>query len=71
MNIRKYRIRKGMSQKDLAQALNVYQSTVSQWERGITNPRVTKLGIIAETLGCTIPELIDGKKERTHHASNA
>jgi len=37
--IREVRSRCGMSQKDLANRLNIHQTAVSQWEMGRTAPR--------------------------------
>lgn len=52
------RERRGMTQRDIATALNVDQSTVSLWEVGKTQPRAKLLPILAKVLGCTIDELL-------------
>jgi DNA-binding transcriptional regulator YiaG len=41
--IRAARKRAGMNQKELAAAVGVRQSSVSQWERGLTRPSTTNL----------------------------
>lgn len=51
----------GLTQTQLAEMLNVTQSTVSQWEIGDKNPRFEKIPQLAEALGCTINDLF--KKE--------
>ncbi|MBQ6979623.1 MAG: helix-turn-helix transcriptional regulator [Clostridia bacterium] len=42
-NLRSLRISKKMSQKDLANLLNVDQRTVSAWEKGVCEPSFSML----------------------------
>ena len=49
-----------MGQTDIAKALTVNQTAVSQLERGITTPNAVKLPELANLLGCTIDELYTG-----------
>lgn len=58
--IRSLRERAGFSQEELANRLSVTQSAVSQWEAGICTPRTKLLKNLAETLECTIDELLKG-----------
>ena len=46
-----------MTQKELAHKLGVTQGAVSQWEKGIANPKVDKLPLLARILGCSIDDL--------------
>lgn len=46
-----------MSQKELADKLGVTQGAISQWENGITSPRIEKLIELAKLLGCSIDDL--------------
>ena len=48
-----------ISQKGLAQILNVDRSTVAKWETG-TMPRADKLPAIARALNCSVDELLCG-----------
>ena len=48
----------GLSQADVADALGVAPAAVSQWETGKTMPDPRKLPKIAETLSCTVDELL-------------
>jgi SOS-response transcriptional repressor LexA len=48
--IKRARMEKGMSQKDLAQAIGVAQTNVSQWERGGTRPKARNLKRLSEVL---------------------
>ena len=47
-NIKELRRKAGLTQAEFAAAAGVTQSTVSQWESGITFPSTTKLPKIAE-----------------------
>ena len=60
MPIKKYREKKKLSQVQLAEALNVTQSTVAMWEIGANKPRADKLVQLAQILGCTVDELLRG-----------
>jgi len=48
--IRRARLEKGLSQKELAEAISVAQTNVSQWERGSTRPKARNLKRLAEVL---------------------
>lgn len=61
-NIRDFREKKGDSQEDMAQALNVTRQTVSSWETGRTEPDIDTLHRIAVYLDTTIEELIYSKR---------
>lgn len=52
-----------LTQAQVAQALNVNQSTVACWETNVCNPRADKLPAIAKLFGCTIDELLQGEVE--------
>ena len=60
MNIMRERRLRGAipSQRAVAEALGVQESSVSKWERGISKPRADKMPIIAKLYGCTIEELL-------------
>lgn len=52
-----------MTQKQLAEKLNVTDKAVSKWERGLSCPDIGTLLLLSETLGVTTNELLNGKKE--------
>ena len=52
------REKSGLTQRELAIALNIDQSTVSLWEIGKTQPRAKLLPKVACVLGCTVDELL-------------
>lgn len=47
----------GMTQKQLAEALGVSETYISQYERNARNPKLTTLFRIATALGCKIDDL--------------
>lgn len=51
---------KGMTQKMLAQALNISDRTVSKWERGIGCPDISLLHELSGVLGVRIEEILSG-----------
>jgi len=57
-----FRLRKekSMTQKDLADILNLSDRTVSKWERGLGCPDVSLLGELSEILGVNIENILDG-----------
>lgn len=57
MNIKELREAAGLSQQQLAAAMGVLQSTVSNWETEIALPRARQLPALALALGCTINDL--------------
>lgn len=52
----------GMTQKDLAEKLNVSDKTVSRWERDETSPDLSLLPIIAELFQVSCDELLRGER---------
>ena len=59
MQIRERRKERGLTQAQLAELVKVDQTAISQWERGITQPRMKKCVQLAMVLGCTINDLVD------------
>lgn len=54
---------KGMTQLELSQKLNVTDKAVSKWERDLSCPDVNFLPQLAEVLGLTLEELMQGQKQ--------
>ena len=59
-NIRQLRIRRNMTQDDLAQALYVTRQTVSNYETGRSKPDIEMLERIADALGTDLQEILYG-----------
>jgi transcriptional regulator with XRE-family HTH domain len=57
-NLRKLRLKKNMSQVDLATALNVDRAYISNIENGRMNPTLSTLEKIAGALGVSTSELV-------------
>lgn len=53
------RKRQGLSQEDLAGALNVSRQSISNWETGASNPEINKLTLLATKLGTSVDFLLD------------
>lgn len=57
------RKKKGLSQEEVANILNVSRQTISKWETGESSPDFDKIVPICELYEITSDELITGKKE--------
>lgn len=62
-NLRRLRVRAGLTQDALAGMLHVTRQTVSSWETGRTEPDLDMLLALAEALPCDVTELIYGVKQ--------
>lgn len=65
MNIKYLRKTAKLTQGQLAEQVNVKQSSVSSWESGRCTPKATLLPQLAVALGCTIDDLFDAKGGET------
>lgn len=52
---------KGMTQKELADMLNITDKAVSKWERGLALPDTAAIPKLAEIFGVPVEELINAK----------
>ena len=59
--IRTLREQKTLTQKQLAERLNVSDKTVSKWETGRGLPDISILMELAAALGVSVPELLTGE----------
>ncbi|MGN0501103.1 MAG: helix-turn-helix transcriptional regulator [Ruminococcus sp.] len=59
-NIKKFRERQGMSQKELAQTVGVNQSMIAHIENGLRIPSLAVSLELAEALNTTVDELCKG-----------
>ena len=57
-NLTRYRVQKGLMQKDLAERLNVSNATVSCWESGTYSPKLSALPEICAALDITLADLL-------------
>ena len=56
---------KGMTQKELADMLNITDKAVSKWERDIACPDTQTIPKLAEILGVSVEELMNAKSAPT------
>ena len=61
--IKKARMEANLTQKDLADSLNVTFQTVSKWENDTTEPDLATLRALAKVLGCTVEYLVRDEEE--------
>lgn len=61
--IKPKRIEAGLSQKQLAEILQITQAAVANWEAGTAYPRASQLPDLAAALHCTIDELYQPPEE--------
>lgn len=47
-----------MTQTDVANALKINQTAVSQWETGASMPRIDRLFKVAQLYNCTVNDLL-------------
>lgn len=67
-NIRALRMRKKLSQDQLAQILHVTRQTISNYETGRSQPDVEMLTALAEALSVDVKELLYGPARQEHYA---
>lgn len=60
--IAELRKEKNMTQKQLAEKLNLTDKAISKWERGLSFPDITILNSLAEVLEVDISEILNGEK---------
>lgn len=60
----------GMTQKDLADRINVSDKTVSRWERGESEPELSLIPVLAEIFNVSCDELLRGEKKAPSFEEN-
>ena len=69
--IAKLRKERNMTQKEMAAKLGVTDKAVSKWERSLSYPDVTLLLPLADALGITASELLNGERQSTPEGERA
>lgn len=64
------RKKKGLTQSQLAEKLNISDKTVSRWENGLGFPEVTQFPAIAKLLGVSVDYLMTGERKGITIAGN-
>lgn len=62
---------KGMTQKELADKLNITDKAVSKWERDVALPDTATIPKLAEILEVSVEELMNGKTTPVSEQKNA
>jgi putative transcriptional regulator len=72
-NLKELRLQEGLTQEKLAIILDVRVKTVSDWERGVNEPRMTpsKMLFLCQTLKCSLEELVLAIEESNNKTSNS
>lgn len=68
-HFKKCRKQSGLTQKQVAGKLGVYQSNISDWENNVSRPEYENLLALAKLYGVTLYELL-GQDEPFFHAQN-
>ena len=68
--IAQMRKEKNITQKELARQLHITDKAVSKWERGLSCPDITLLTSIADILGVTTSELLNGARAEAVSPAN-
>ncbi len=68
-NLTEYRKAKGMTQLDVAGALNYSDKAVSKWERGESFPDITVLKQLADLYGVTVDDFLQKERKEPHRQS--
>lgn len=61
-NLKKYRLKKGLTQEFLAEKVGIHPTYVDKLESGKNNPSIKMLYKITRTLEIKLPELFDFDK---------
>ena len=63
IRLKYYMEQNGKTRNDLARDLGFKYSTIRDWEKGITIPRMDKVDDLANYFGCSNSDLLEIKKE--------
>lgn len=61
--IKEHRINLGETMVEFGQRFNASKGNVATWEKGISKPNVKRLKILADDMGISVSELLEGE----HH----
>ena len=67
MLIADLRKKKGMTQVQLAAQMGVTDTAVSKWERDLSCPDINSIPKLAEILGVSVDQLMQGEKSPSNH----
>ena len=67
VRLREARLRREMSQEDVAEALGIHPMTISKYERDQQDPNTARLAALAEALDVSSDWLLTEHEEFAHH----
>ena len=67
LTLLKLRQKAGLTQQSLAAAIGVTQKTISVWEKGDVEPKISfrQTKILIEVLNCTLDDLVEATQNRS------
>ena len=63
-NIQRFMDQRGITRQQLCDALDIKYTTLRDWLKGITYPRIGKVEAMAQYFGCEKSDLIEDKSEK-------
>jgi len=63
-NVKRYREELGISQERLAELSGLHRTYISGIERGVRNPTITVVAILAKALNISVSSLLDRGSEK-------
>lgn len=55
---KKLRLTAGLTVSEVAKDIDVDESTIYNWEKGVSNPKVSRLKTLADEYGCSMAEMV-------------
>lgn len=68
-NLKNLRMKSGLSQKKVAEYLNITPQSISKWEKGESQPSIDYLPVLAECLNCNINDFFAPVVQESAHNS--
>lgn len=62
-NLRKWMLKKDVTQADLCRDLDLSKTTVSSWMNGVRTPRMSKIDMLCDYLGCSRADLMEPSRD--------
>ena len=61
--IKEFRNKNGLTQEQVADVMGITAQSVSKWEREECYPDITLLPMLADAIGCSLDEFVEGWME--------
>lgn len=65
--IKELRQEQNMTQKELAEKINLTDKAISKWERGLSFPDITMLNTLADVFKVSVAEILNGERGSEEH----